>query len=99
MQKVVVFEHKISLRVFDTQFGEHDMENIGEIWYCLITFLTHHGPSSVLVLVSSNMIVLFFNNIPKVIPSGGYCKYCRFSELSVGVTTNIDDLFLAMVWG
>jgi hypothetical protein len=31
MQKNVVFEHHMSLRVFDTQFGAQGMENIGEI--------------------------------------------------------------------
>jgi hypothetical protein len=36
----MVFEHQMSLKVFDTQFGVHGMENIGEIWYYLVSFLT-----------------------------------------------------------
>jgi hypothetical protein len=68
----------MSFRVFDTQFGVQDMEYIGEIWYFLVTFLTQHGPSCVLVLVASNMLVLFFNDIPKGISCGGDRKYCKF---------------------
>jgi hypothetical protein len=50
------------------------MENIGEILYCLVSFLMQGGPSGVLVLVASNKIVLFFNGIlegvinPRVTP-------------------------------
>jgi hypothetical protein len=68
----------MSFRVFDTQFGAHSMENIGEIWYYLVPFLTQHGPSCVLVLVASNRVVLFFNSIPKGILGGGDHKYFRF---------------------
>jgi hypothetical protein len=68
----------MSFRVFDTQFGAQGMENIGEIWYCLVPFLMQHGPSCVLVLVASNRVVLLFNGIPKGIPCGGDRKYCRF---------------------
>jgi hypothetical protein len=67
----MVFEHQMSFRVFDTQFGAQGMENIGEIWYCLVPFLTQGGPSCVLVLVASNRVVLFFNGIPEGIPCGG----------------------------
>jgi hypothetical protein len=78
MQAVVVLEHHMSLRVFDIQFGAQGMENIGEIWYCLVPFLTQGGPSCVLVLVASNVVVLFFNGIPKGIPCGEDLKYFRF---------------------
>jgi hypothetical protein len=61
----MVFEHRMSFRVFDTQFGAQGMENIGEIWYCL-------------VLVTSNKVVLFFNGIPEGIPCRVNHKYCRF---------------------
>ena len=77
MQTTVVFEHQMSLRVFDTQFGAQGMENIGEIWYCLIPFLMQGGPFGVLVLVASYMVLLFFNGIPKGIPCRGNHKYCR----------------------
>jgi hypothetical protein len=68
----------MSFRAFNTQFGVQGMENIGEIWYCLVPFLTQCGPSCVLVFVASKMVVLFFNGIPEGIPSIGDCKYCRF---------------------
>jgi hypothetical protein len=75
MQTVMVFEHQMFLRVFDTQFGEQGMENIGEIWYCLVPFLMQGGPSGVVVLVASNMVVMLFNGIPKRIPCRGNLKY------------------------
>ena len=78
MQKDVVFEHHMSFIVFDTQFGAHGMENIGEIWYCLVPFLMQCGPSCVLVLIASNMVVLLFNGILEGIPCGGDHKYCIF---------------------
>ena len=78
MQKTMVFEHQMSLRVFDTQFGAQGRENISEIRYCLVPFLTQGGPSCVLVLIASNRVVLFFNGIPEGIPCGGDQKYCRF---------------------
>jgi hypothetical protein len=65
MQATTVFEHQMSFRIFDTQFGVQGMENIGEIWYCLVAFLMQRGPSCVLLLVASNRVVLFFNDIPK----------------------------------
>jgi hypothetical protein len=65
----------MSFRVFDTQFGAQGMENIGEIWYCLVLFLTQSGPSFVLVLEASNKVVFFFNGIPEGIPCGGDYKY------------------------
>jgi hypothetical protein len=36
----VVFEHQMMLRIFDTQFVVEGMENIGEVWYYLVPFLT-----------------------------------------------------------
>jgi hypothetical protein len=63
MQKTRVFEDQILLRVFDTQFGARGMENIGEIWYCLVPFLTQHDSSCVLVLVASKKVVILFNGI------------------------------------
>jgi hypothetical protein len=96
MQTTAVFEHKISFRVFDTQFCVQGMENIGEIWYCPIPFLTQHGPSCVLVLVVSNRVVLFFNEIPKGIPCGGDHKYCKFLcgpflRVSIPLVLNMGD--------
>jgi hypothetical protein len=96
MQTTVVFENQMSLRVFDTQLGAHGMENIGEIWYCLVPFLTQGGPSSVLVLAASNIVVLFFNDIPEGIPCRGNQKYCKFLyipllRLSVPPVLNMGD--------
>jgi hypothetical protein len=68
----------MTLRVFDTQFVAEGMENIGEIWYCLVPFLMQHCPFGILVLVSSNKVVLFFNGVPEGIPCRGHQKYCRF---------------------
>jgi hypothetical protein len=66
----------MSLRFFDTQFGAQGMEIIGEIWYYIVPFLTQGGPSSVLVLIASNGVVLFFNGIPKGILGRGNHKHC-----------------------
>jgi hypothetical protein len=65
----------MSLILFDTQFGSQGMENIGEIWYCLVPFLMQGGRSGVLVLVDSNRVVLLFNGIPEGIPCRGNHKY------------------------
>jgi hypothetical protein len=88
----------MSLKVFDTQFGAHVMETIGEIWYCLVPFLTQGGASSVLVLVSSKWVVLLFNGIPEGIPCRLNHKYCIFLygpliRVSVPLVLNmVDDL-------
>jgi len=68
----------MSFRVFDTQFGVQGMENIGEIWYFMVYFLTQGGPSCVLVLVASNRVALLFNTILEGIQFGGDHKYRRF---------------------
>jgi hypothetical protein len=47
----------MSFKVFDTEFGVQGMENVGEIWYCLVPFLTQRGLSCALVLVASNRVV------------------------------------------
>ena len=78
MQTTAIFEHHMSLRVFNTQFGAQGMENIGEIWYYLVPFLTQCDPSCVLVLVASNRVVFFFNGIMEGITCRGNNKYYRF---------------------
>jgi hypothetical protein len=78
MNTPMVFENQILFQVLVTQFGAQSMENIGEIWYFLVPFLTKRGPYCVLVLVSSNIEVLLFNGIHKGIPGGGEKKYCIF---------------------
>jgi hypothetical protein len=44
---IVVLEHQMSLRVFDTQLGVQGMEDIGELWHCLVPFLPQCGPSCI----------------------------------------------------
>jgi hypothetical protein len=66
------------LKVFDAQFGVYGMENIGEIWYFMVPLLTWGGPSGVLFLIDSNMVVLFFNGIPEGIPCRIHHKHCIF---------------------
>jgi hypothetical protein len=70
------------------------MENIGEIWYGLVPFLMQGGPFGVLVLVASNMVVLFFNGISKGIPCRGnqkylICLYGPFLRVSVPTVLNM----------
>jgi hypothetical protein len=96
MQTVMVFEHHMLLRVFDTQFGAQGMENIGEIRYCLVPLLTQGGPFGALLLVSSNKVVLFFKDILEGIPCGGDHKYCRFLydpflRISMPLVLNMGD--------
>ena len=74
MQKITVFEYKISLRVFDTQFAAQGIKNIGEIWYCLVPFLMQGGPSGVLVLIASKRVALLFNDILEEITCRGNRK-------------------------
>jgi hypothetical protein len=57
-------------RVFDTHFGAQGMEGIGELQNCLAPLLLQCGPSHVLVLIFSNMVILFLYRIHKKIPSG-----------------------------
>jgi hypothetical protein len=78
MQTIMVLDHHMSLRVLDTQLSAQGMETIGEIRYFLVPFLTRGGPFSVLDLVASNGIVLFFNGIQEGIPCWGNHKYCIF---------------------
>ena len=54
------------------------MENIGEIRYFLVPFLMQSDLSSVLVLIASNKVVLFFNGFLEGIPCRGNHNYYRF---------------------
>jgi hypothetical protein len=55
----------MSLRIFDTQLGAQGMEDIGELWHCLVSFLLQCGPSCIQVVITSNRVVLFLNIIPE----------------------------------
>jgi hypothetical protein len=82
MQTSTVFEKQMLLTIFDTQFGTQGMENIGEIWYYLVPFLTQGGPSRVLVLIASNGVYYYLMASQK--------------DSHVGVTTNIEDSSMAL---
>ena len=56
--------------VLDTQLGVQGMERIGELWNCLAPLLLQCVPSHILVLIVSNMVILFLYRIHKKIPSG-----------------------------
>jgi hypothetical protein len=45
MHTVVILEHHISLRLFDTKIGVHGMEDIGELWLHLVPFFPQCDPS------------------------------------------------------
>jgi hypothetical protein len=60
----------MSLKVFDTQLGGQGMESICELWHCLAPLLPQCGPSHVLVVIVTNMVILFLDRIHKKIPSG-----------------------------
>jgi hypothetical protein len=75
------------LRVFYTQFGVKGMENIGEIQYYLVPFLTQGGPSGILVLAASNRVVLLINGVTKGIP----CR-CYTSKLLTSIVSQVSSL-------
>jgi hypothetical protein len=75
MKTVAVLEYHISFRVLDTHLSAQGMEDICEIFYCLVPFPSQCGPSRIPIIVVSNRVVLFLNNIPERIPSGGDYKY------------------------
>jgi hypothetical protein len=78
MNIVEVIHHQISFRLLYTQLIVQSMEYIFGIWYYLFPFLLQCGPYCILVIVVSNRVVFFLDNIPKRIRSGGDDRYCRF---------------------
>ena len=66
----MVFEHQVSIRIFDIHLGAQGMKDIRELWNCLVSFLLQCGPSCIQVVITSNRVVLFLNKIPEGIPSG-----------------------------
>jgi hypothetical protein len=56
--------------VFDTPLGAQSVESIGELRNHLAPLFPQCGPSHVLVLIVSNMVILFLYRIHKKIPSG-----------------------------
>ena len=78
MQEAMVFWSQIPLKVFDTQLGAKGMEDIGELWHCLVPFLSQCGPSHVLIIIASNKVILLLQSIHKKCPSGYGGKHTRF---------------------
>ena len=71
MQRTAILENQMSLQIFDTQLDAQGMEDICEIWHCLVSFLPQCGPFGIQVVITSDRVVLFLNNIPKGF-SGGH---------------------------
>jgi hypothetical protein len=82
----------MSFIFLDNQLGVQGMEDICEIWYCLIPFLSQCGPSHILVIIASNRVVLFLNRISERIPSGGDRKYCIFVSVGPFLTTSFPPI-------
>jgi hypothetical protein len=74
MQSTAILEHPMSLRIFNTQVGAQGMEDICEIWHCLVSLLPQCGPFDIQVVITSNRVVLFLNIIPEGFPGGHDCK-------------------------
>jgi hypothetical protein len=61
----MIFQKKMSLRVFDTQLGAQSMKFISELQHRLAPLLTQNSPSHVLVFIVSNRVILFLDCIHK----------------------------------
>jgi hypothetical protein len=70
MQSAVIPNHHMSLRIFDTHLGVQGVEDICEIWHCLVSFLSQCGPFGIQVVITSDKVVLFLNIIPEGFPGG-----------------------------
>jgi hypothetical protein len=70
MQSTTILEHQMSLRIFDTQLGAQGMEDICEIWHCLVSFLPQCGPFGIQVVITSDRVVFFLYIIPEGFPGG-----------------------------
>jgi hypothetical protein len=70
MKSTMILEQQMSLWIFDTQLGAQGMEDICELWHCLVSFLPQCGPFGIQVITTSDRVVLFLNNIPEGFPSG-----------------------------
>jgi hypothetical protein len=73
MQIIMVHENDISLTIFYTYIGAQGTEYICEIWYDLVPFLLHCGPSCIQVIITSTGVVLFRNSIRKRM--SGECEF------------------------
>jgi hypothetical protein len=64
----------MSLKIFVTHIGVQGMEDICELWHCLVSFLPQCGPFCVQAIITSDGVVIFLNRIPKGFPGGHDCK-------------------------
>jgi hypothetical protein len=71
----------MSLGVFDTHLGAQGTEGICELQEYLVPLLKHCGPSSVLVIIVSNGVILFLDGIHKRVPRGIDPKYFRIISI------------------
>jgi hypothetical protein len=74
MQSAAIFEHQMSLRIFDTHLGAQGMEDICELGHCLVSFLSQCCPFCIQVIITSNRVVLILNSIPEGLPGDCDCK-------------------------
>jgi hypothetical protein len=51
------------LQIFDTQLVAQGMEDICELWHCLVSFLSQCGPFGIQVIITSERVVFFLNSI------------------------------------
>jgi hypothetical protein len=65
----------MSFKILHMHLGAQGMEEICEIWYFLVSFPLKCGPSRIVVIIASKMVLLFLNSIPEIIPNGGDHKY------------------------
>ena len=63
------------VRVFDTHLGTQGMEGIGELQHYLAPLFLQCGPSHVLVVIFSNNVILFLDDIYEIFPSGFGLKH------------------------
>jgi hypothetical protein len=59
----MILEHDISLIIFDTYLGAQGMEDICELWHCLVPFMSWCGPYCIQVIITTNKEVLLLNSI------------------------------------
>jgi hypothetical protein len=69
MQTTMILENQMSLKIFDTHLGAQGMEDICELWHCLVSFLLYSGPFCIQVIITSDRVVLFLDSIPKRLQS------------------------------
>ena len=65
VQVAMIFQNQIPLGVSNTQLCTQDVEDIGELRHCLVPFLSHCGPSRVLVFIVFDGVILPLKSIHK----------------------------------